>query len=413
MHLPRLASVLDKWQPRRNTQATSRLETLPIELLEIIFRFACIDGGRTGCNLALVSKYIRVTSRGSRFHSISMLGGISVQLHRFMLALHRARVQARAEGTPIPRVRHLCILLSPAVDPIKSNIKTTDLDRAVYQHQKTLCAHLSLEARIAQERKVSKIYHNAFVHLLAMVCADLETLCVLRPRYGSFPAPPLIPCPRGFPRLRELTFDQDLPSFAPPTDGTLMYPALMRLHMTLPSKVPDETFSWWAANAPKLAWLRIDTIRIFPEDADCYIVSDLARVLGESYPAFDLRTSSHHIHPSGPDANRHPWRGAPSSSWSSLKTLMLMINPIFPPEYTPSPPVAAAYAADASALNVELCVLGVPCTVFQPHYDRQDIPGPRWSLFNGEMEEGMRIDWLLRLRGGKGLFTADLWTRTP
>lgn len=241
MRLP-FTSFLDSWHPRRNrTQATFRLEILPLELLEIVFQFACTDGGRTGCNLVLVSKYIRVTSRAFRFHSVSLLGGIGVQLHRFMLALHRSRVEARAEGAPIPRVRHLCIFLTPAVVPIRQNIETTDLDRAILEHQETLFTHLSHEDHIAHERKVLKIYLNAFVHLLAMVRADLETLCLLRPRLCSFPAPPPIACPRGFPRLRELTFHGAHLPFAPPTNGTPI-PALTRLHMTCQTQRPQQGF---------------------------------------------------------------------------------------------------------------------------------------------------------------------------
>ncbi|KAL1938684.1 hypothetical protein VTO73DRAFT_11287 [Trametes versicolor] len=387
------ASFLDNWYPRHaNTPATgSGLEALPIEILEIIFQFACTDGGRTGCNLSLVSKYIRATSRAYRFHAVSMLAGISIQLDRLLSALKAAQAEARAEGGPMPRVRNLCILLTPALYPPGDlGFKTTDLDRAIRQHQKALVAGVTREGHVDHNFRIFKVYYVAFRKLFAAVHADLETLCLFRRCYSSYPATPLIPCPRGFPRLREFTFNEDLPPFAPPTDGTPMYPALKRLHMTLLCEDAEVGFPWWAANAPQLGWLRINTVHRVAE-FDVRIVSQLAHVLG---PDLDGRRT------------RHP--SAPVPSFDQLNTLMLMISPIFRLEYPPPPPVASAYVASATALDAELRALGVPHTVFQPHYSEQDIP--KSSRFP-QLEEGMRCDWLLRLGGEEGLFTPEFWTR--
>lgn len=58
-----------------------------------------------------------------------------------------------------------------------------------------------------------------------------------------------------------------------------MYPALKRLHMTLLCEDAEVGFPWWAANAPQLGWLRINTVHRVAE-FDVRIVSQLAHVLG-------------------------------------------------------------------------------------------------------------------------------------
>jgi hypothetical protein len=48
------------------------VETLPISIWIHIFKFACVDGGRTGCSLAAVSRYFRRISRTIRMQSIAL-----------------------------------------------------------------------------------------------------------------------------------------------------------------------------------------------------------------------------------------------------------------------------------------------------------------------------------------------------
>ncbi|OJT03827.1 hypothetical protein TRAPUB_5516 [Trametes pubescens] len=175
-----------------------------------------------------------------------------------------------------------------------------------------------------------------------------------------------------------------------------MYPALTRLHMTLLCGDTEADFPWWAANAPQLAWLRINTVHVFPSRS-VTIVNQLAHVLGAAADGHSSRRPN-----------------TPASSFSELKTLMIMLSPIyFPPADDPSPQVAAAYASSASALEAEVGALGVPRTVFQPHYDGQDTVKPPGIRQSGTLEEGMRRDWRLRAEGAQGLFTSEFWTRTP
>ncbi len=195
-----------------------------------------------------------------------------------------------------------------------------------------------------------------------------------------------------------------------------MYPALTRLHMTLLCGDTEADFPWWAANAPQLAWLRINTVHVFPSRS-VTIVNQLAHVLGTPSSRFSLSVrASHCTYASGAAADGHSSRrpNTPASSFSELKTLMIMLSPIyFPPADDPSPQVAAAYASSASALEAEVGALGVPRTVFQPHYDGQDTVKPPGIRQSGTLEEGMRRDWRLRAEGAQGLFRSEFWTRTP
>lgn len=412
MHHP-FTSILDDWLPQSDMPATSTLESLPNELLYIIFPLACTDGGRTGCNLALVSKSIRATSRASRFHSVSLLSSVPDRLEHFLRTLNAAKAEARAEGAPVPCVRHLCISLTPSLRTL--GVKITDFDLALMEHRVKQIAELPEEVYAAQNQKESEDYRTAFLPLFAAVYTNLETLCLLRSDCSASSDMP-IPCPGGFPRLREFTFNMSLPPFAPPDDGTLMYPALTRLHMTLLCVDTEADFPWWAANALQLAWLRINTVHVFPSRS-VTIVHQLARVLGTSSSLMStLPFHSHRTYSLGTAADGHSWRrsNAPAPFFSKLKTLMLMISPIyFPVDADPSPQVAAAYAVSASALDADLRSFGVTHTVFQPHYDGQDTVKPPGIRQSGSLEEGMRRDWLLRADGAQGLFTSEFWTRTP
>jgi hypothetical protein len=50
------------------------LSILPPELWRKIFAFACVDGGATGCALALVSRSMRALAASTRFHSVLVVG---------------------------------------------------------------------------------------------------------------------------------------------------------------------------------------------------------------------------------------------------------------------------------------------------------------------------------------------------
>ena len=45
----------------------------PVEILDIIFKLACSDGGKTGCALSLVSRSMRSITHPFRFHSVALI----------------------------------------------------------------------------------------------------------------------------------------------------------------------------------------------------------------------------------------------------------------------------------------------------------------------------------------------------
>ena len=99
--------------PNRNTRmrCPQRLEDLPFELLEYIFRLACADGGQTGCSLSLVSKHIRAASHSSRFNSVALRYGVRSQLDQFVATYERVCEEAVMQDAPRPHVRHMALVL--------------------------------------------------------------------------------------------------------------------------------------------------------------------------------------------------------------------------------------------------------------------------------------------------------------
>ncbi|KZP25829.1 hypothetical protein FIBSPDRAFT_682436, partial [Athelia psychrophila] len=50
------------------------MERTPVEVWQKIFAFSCVDGGRTGCSLSLVSKTFHDGSQRYRYHSVALKG---------------------------------------------------------------------------------------------------------------------------------------------------------------------------------------------------------------------------------------------------------------------------------------------------------------------------------------------------
>lgn len=50
------------------------MENCPTEICHQIFRAACVDGGKTGMALSLVSRYINLVSREIKYHSVTVIG---------------------------------------------------------------------------------------------------------------------------------------------------------------------------------------------------------------------------------------------------------------------------------------------------------------------------------------------------
>ncbi|KAH9858614.1 hypothetical protein C2E23DRAFT_713116, partial [Lenzites betulinus] len=82
------------------------MQTLPAELCGRIFEFACIDGGHTGCALALVSKHIRAVARKSRFHSVALINESPRRFREFVALYERECDPAKGDK---PRIQHLLV----------------------------------------------------------------------------------------------------------------------------------------------------------------------------------------------------------------------------------------------------------------------------------------------------------------
>ncbi|KAF7976021.1 hypothetical protein HWV62_8038 [Athelia sp. TMB] len=82
----------------------------PQEMLAEICRYACTDGGRTGCSLALTSRYMRETSKPYRFQSISIQGSFQA------IALYRTLSETPAAER---RVVSLSIVSDPEPSPFR------------------------------------------------------------------------------------------------------------------------------------------------------------------------------------------------------------------------------------------------------------------------------------------------------
>ncbi|PIL37525.1 hypothetical protein GSI_01219 [Ganoderma sinense ZZ0214-1] len=155
---------------------------LPVSVLELIFTFACVDGGFTGASLSCVSKSVRHLSSATRFRSVALCSGSAAEIEAFLVLF---TAQCRPAAHPKPIVTHLYI----------SSPFSQDLPGVP-------------EALVKEEaRFVSRVFS-----LLRLVAPHLETLCFVRctdtPKATDF-IRPVTPSPVNddklmFPNLREL-----------------------------------------------------------------------------------------------------------------------------------------------------------------------------------------------------------------
>ena len=277
---------LDKHRPH------TCLEDLPIELLEEIFKYACVDGGKTACALARVSSYINSASRPSRFHTVYLVAGSAWQVRRALQCLNDERKAAQAAGGTTPRVRHLCLSTVAIFDanywPARG---TTPLSDASKEHIQTLRQHSRTwateedpegqKAWNAFRMKIATEHYVAVSRFLLAVSLEVETLCLFGhgadiPMYNGYKpriSPATFRCTEnGFPRLRELTFSGDAPVFLLPDktsifsakrDSSPIFPRLERLHIAGHGNSKLDLAKWVTA-APALKDARF-TLDIDPK----------------------------------------------------------------------------------------------------------------------------------------------------
>ncbi|KAF8648110.1 hypothetical protein AX16_006394 [Volvariella volvacea WC 439] len=109
--------------PSPTQSAPTALDTLPPEVWERIFLFACMDGGYTGRSLSMVSKQCYALSQSSRYHSVALkrerqLVSFVVRLHDFnqdrdeghLVELEgAAAISSSKHQVIIPKIRHLFV----------------------------------------------------------------------------------------------------------------------------------------------------------------------------------------------------------------------------------------------------------------------------------------------------------------
>jgi hypothetical protein len=231
--------------------ARKSLEDFPDELLEVILREACTDGGRAACALSLVSRRIRDVGAPFRYHNIALSG--EAQLWAF-----RDHVDVlRAHGSSIPEVKALflqCLRHGASSHtylrtPAKTKFDTTGL---VLRSRPTSHGASSRLARPTLRPLTAVNEDESFEQMYEWALPIVSLLSVLAPTLQSLAL--VIDCPRvttlvpvAFPLLEELTclfLTNPIPirgyAMCQPQnrlDIDLKVPALRRLHLV------DSTFS--------------------------------------------------------------------------------------------------------------------------------------------------------------------------
>ncbi|KAI0763777.1 hypothetical protein BD413DRAFT_616105 [Trametes elegans] len=201
------------------------METLPLELLQDIFQLACVDGGLTGCSLALTSKAVRAAAHSTRFHTVALIA----RPQRLTAFLAQYADQPRpAHGDGRARVRHLSLSLPTRPDAPQDV-------RALFRAVAPDLVSLTMRVYFAHDRK-----------------SELASLLVF-----DSGAP--------FPALRELTVlgltgpgvlhrrgrSRDNPG----ETGRPLFPAVLSLHL-LPTFAPCDLHAW-LAHAPRATSFRV------------------------------------------------------------------------------------------------------------------------------------------------------------
>ncbi|KAH9889085.1 hypothetical protein C8Q73DRAFT_709592 [Cubamyces lactineus] len=366
------------------------LEDLPVELLQIIFCIACTDGGRTGCSLSRVSKRIRAISLSTRFHSVALVSGLSSKLTRFATTFERACVEAARQTISPPIVRHLCI-------SVTLNPKVQDADRRLYIKRPAFGDQLAHNDVDYCEAK----YRDALAALFRKVgTSQLQSLVITGDEsWGRGEGRNLsIPCPDGFPLLRELAFTgfgrppfvhartHEVNAMEYSLPAQPLYPVLTRLVMS-PRNDVEVDFEWWARHAPRLEVLHIMTRG--PVQEDMRFLPNLKVVLSRR-------------------RNKHPT--GDSTIWPKLREVVFGYHArLTTCGIEAAPADRDAYINAVRALSSYFDTLG-PLASFAPSSELQDSAMPPQALDRRDaawQEQYMRIDWELRLNGHRGLSLGD------
>ncbi|KAH9888880.1 hypothetical protein C8Q73DRAFT_169936 [Cubamyces lactineus] len=223
------------------------MEYLPLETLQHIFRFACLDDGHTGCSLSRVSSRIRSAARTTRFQSISFRA--DYERVTAFAALYKAQCAASPEHHP--HMWHLAITLPP---------------------------------RLVDELCEVPQWHEGLRDLFRDVAKDLRSLLIsvdserahaLQPSWSIFDCP--------FPVLQDATAValSDIAVLIDKSTADPIFPAATHIHLVATARMSFSlNLSPWLAHAPRSTHLRISHINYW----DRGIPKDFEHALGFSLP---------------------------------------------------------------------------------------------------------------------------------
>jgi hypothetical protein len=186
-------------------------ERLPAELWYKIFQHACVDGGRTGCALSLVSRRLHILSSNTRFQSVFVIG-----LERLKLLLHTLERLPEHEC----RVRFLFIATSHAEE---AETRRLQMGRSRVRRPRHAASLSSRVKDKKQQEDVMQEWRTVYLAVLALIAPHVEVLTIRIPR-------PLLnsvfPANVHFPILRDLTIGR-----VEENDQFPCMPLLRRLHV--------------------------------------------------------------------------------------------------------------------------------------------------------------------------------------
>jgi hypothetical protein len=187
-------------------------EQLPAELWHKIFQHACVDGGRTGCALSLVSRRLHDLSVGTRLQSVFI-----IDLERLKLFLHTLERLPEHER----RVRFLFIAARCNEEVETRRVQLALSRLQLGSHVESLSSEL--EDFEEQQKDVVQEWRTVYPAVLALVAPHVEVLTIHTPQLLlNSVFPPNI----RFPVLHDLTFGQ-----MKENDQFSCMPLLRRLHV--------------------------------------------------------------------------------------------------------------------------------------------------------------------------------------
>ncbi|KAI0829951.1 hypothetical protein BC628DRAFT_1314627 [Trametes gibbosa] len=252
------------------------MDTLPLEILQTIFKLACSDGGYTGCSLSRTSKDIRAAARTIRCQAVSLIA-YPARLESF-LELY-ARECEPTLGDP-PKVDHLHLVIPPSLGPrrficggVFTPLPQTEARFPIVVTPTTQpfttkpSAPLTgSDMHFSSRPSDSPEYREAAHTLARLVAPHLHTLVIQRGFRCQVKllAPTLAFIDTPFPRVREITLLglSDVGEFiVPHAHAPPLFPAAARLHFVRKGLAGHDCLDFWRTHAPRATHLRMSCLR--------------------------------------------------------------------------------------------------------------------------------------------------------